>query len=62
MLLQFLDKNVPAIKIPWLEGFPGYQTTMIKAMTTTAPQSKKAQKEYEVKKVVRVDRSDKPNV
>ncbi|KAH0608475.1 uncharacterized protein H6S33_001609 [Morchella sextelata] len=62
VLLQFLDENVPAIKIPWLEGFPGYQTTMIKAMTTTAPQSKKGQKEYAVKKVVRVDRSDKPGI
>lgn len=61
-LIQFLDDNVPAIKIPWLEGFPGYLATMIKAMKTTAPPPKKTQKEYSVKELIRVDRADKTGV
>lgn len=50
-LLHFLEEKVPAIEVPWLEGYLGYQPTVIRAMKTIAPPTKKT--------VVRVDAIDK---
>lgn len=50
-LLHFLEEKVPAIEVPWLSGSLGYQPTVIRAMKTIAPPTKKT--------VVRVDTTDK---
>lgn len=53
-LLRFLDEKVPAVKVPWLGGSLGYQTTSVKAMKTIAPPPRKTPKGHSIKTVVRV--------
>lgn len=52
-LLRFLEENVPAVKVPWLEDSLEYQPTTVRAMKTIAPPSHKK------KTIVRVDSIEK---